>query len=441
MGARTKANISDFSAGVNNTSTPILPAYFGRNFLQIKNNGPGACAVNLLGGTATAATKGNVQLASGQQLLFQKNVPQNAISAISASTSQLTVYSDDSLALPSFLFSTTPAPAVDLNFKTGQYWLSPNTVSSISPFLTVTRAQASAFATDLLPTSAQGASFNTFAANTPRLTPGVGLLIEEARTNLLLNSTAPATQTTGALGVATFNLWVNGSGSAQASVGTATAPSLPQTATQGNPISFAVTVGGTVVITVAGSLNAFQLEQGVGASGTFGTSLIITAGATVTRPIDTIVLTPSPVPGASSSVYWQGIPFAVSTFTAGQQGLSISDGTAANRFGPTRLASTGIGAGANVIAGVASIPTSSALHTTGTSGKYAYATANADQVIVFNNSNIGTTAGSWPPASALNVCAIGSITTLGLPWNGYCERFAIWPYNRLDTATLQRITI
>jgi hypothetical protein len=143
--------------------------------------------------------------------------------------------------------------ATDLNFQTGVYYGCP----TLSQCFTTTNSTGG---TDLLYSSPSGASFNTFAANTPRITPGVGLLVEQARTNLLANSGSPATQTTPSLATGTYVLWVNGAGSATMSAGTATGCGT-SAATQGTKVSFTISVAGTCVVTVAGSLNEFQLEN------------------------------------------------------------------------------------------------------------------------------------------------------------------------------------
>lgn len=168
--------------------------------------------------------------------------------------------------------------SVDLNFANGQYW--NNGPILPTAVLTVTRASTG---TNLLPTDASGLTYTNFGNNTLRTRPGSGVLIEESRINRLLNSAVPVTQTTASLATGTYTLWVNGSGSATSSAGSATGSSFGA-ATQGSPNTFTLSVAGTVVITVAGSLNAFQLELGA-----FGTSLIVTAGATVTRAEDVIV--------------------------------------------------------------------------------------------------------------------------------------------------------
>lgn len=160
-----------------------------------------------------------------------------------------------------------------------RYWKCSN-----SSCLSLSRASPG---TSLLPYSAAGAAYKTFSSGQLRNTPGVGVLIEQVRTQLLLNSTAPVTQTTASLATGTYTLSVNGTGSALASGGTATITGVAA-AINGTPNTFTVTVAGTVVVTVTGSLNAFQLELGA-----FATSLIVSAGATATRAAEIITITGS----------------------------------------------------------------------------------------------------------------------------------------------------
>ena len=166
---------------------------------------------------------------------------------------------------------------VSVDFENALY--SPG-CTPIANCVSVTRA--SAVATDLTYFDAAGASFTTYAANTPRIKAGYGLLKEDNRTNFLLNSGTPATQTTGNLTNGSNWLWVNGTGSATLSNGTATG--CIGTATQGFPVNFTVAGAGTCTVTVAGSLNQFQLEFGP----TIPTSYIATAGATVARGTELI---------------------------------------------------------------------------------------------------------------------------------------------------------
>ena len=192
--------------------------------------------------------------------------------------------------------------------------------------LTVTRAQTSAYVTNLTAYDPAGYSYQTFPANTPVIRGDLGLGVFEGRTNFLLNSTAPATQTTGSLANGTYTLWVNGSGSATMSAGTATGCGTAA-ASNGTPISFTTSgAAGTCIVTVAGSLNAFQLELNPG-SVSAPTPFIITAGSTQARAADVITLTTPPTFGSAYSMFAQGAPRGSA---AAQYLLTLNDGTANN---------------------------------------------------------------------------------------------------------------
>ena len=216
--------------------------------------------------------------------------------------------------------SASGGPAVDLNFATAAYvGCTPATC------LTIVRASNK---TDLLPSSSSGLQFNTFTSNVLAITPTLGLLIEEARTNQLLNScnattyptqcagnTGPATQTTGSLAATAQTLWVNGSGSAALTNGTATG--CTGTASQGSSVTFTPTAG-TCIVTVTGSLNFFQLE-----AGSFGTSGIITTGAAGTRASDLVTLAGL----AKTTIQGTSFSVIVQTGSVGKIASGILEGT------------------------------------------------------------------------------------------------------------------
>jgi len=130
----------------------------------------------------------------------------------------------------------------------------------------------------------------TCAANEPRIDYDpdtgrcLGLLVEEQRNNYFQNCTAPATHDSGALTTGNHTLWIRGAGSVAVAAKTATITGAGS-ATQGSPVTFNVTVAGTVTFTVTGSVTVAQCEKGA-----FATSLIYTAGAGATRYVDTCTI-------------------------------------------------------------------------------------------------------------------------------------------------------
>lgn len=110
-----------------------------------------------------------------------------------------------------------------------------------------------------------------------------GILVEEGRTNSLLNSTTPANQTL-TLATGSYSLSVAGTGSCVCAAGTAVGTGFG-TATAGAPIVFALTTAGTVTFTVSGTLSRFQCERG-----NWPTAFIDTAGSTVTRTADVLTM-------------------------------------------------------------------------------------------------------------------------------------------------------
>lgn len=165
--------------------------------------------------------------------------------------------------------------SVDMDFRRGLYYDSSTAnPRAATDFLSCTRA-STGYAKD------SSGTWISFGSNQLRVTD-LGLLIEDARTNNLINSSAPATQTTASLATGNYTLWVEGSGSALASAGSATITGAAS-ATQNNSDMFTVTVAGTVTVTVTGSLTKFQLELGNSPS-----SFILTAGVAATRAQDLV---------------------------------------------------------------------------------------------------------------------------------------------------------
>ena len=162
-------------------------------------------------------------------------------------------------------------------------------VAQVGPTLSCVRAGATATYRDATGTR------QVAAANAPRFDhnasgDSLGLLVESERTQYLGVTDTPATQTTASLPTGTYCLWIEGTGSATSSAGTATGSGFGA-ATEGSVNAFTLTGAGTVTITVAGTVDIFQLEKVGSTNGDFPTSYIPNAGAagtSVTRNKDVI---------------------------------------------------------------------------------------------------------------------------------------------------------
>lgn len=324
---------------------------------------------------------------------------------------------------------------LDIDFVNNVSFVNGVIRNSTAP-LTVTRTQTNGTATNLLPSSPSGFAYSTYAANIARRDT-TGLLVEEGRTNQLKNSAAPVTQTTASLGTGNYVLWVNGSGSATSSAGTATITGAGA-ATQGSPNIFVVTVAGTVTVTVSGSLNAFQLEQcPFGTAGFFGSSLIVTTSSTGARAADTV--TASLSVGGTSTLYIQGSPNAPATYTIFQAIGYISDGTTSNRFGIGRNGTSNTTNFLDVLATTTIYNQSSTTWAQATKAKAALAQQNGRQQGCFNTAIVTAGTAATTPASLTGV-SIGNGGNGGSQWDGYINRVSVWTSTCISNSGLQKLT-
>ena len=168
---------------------------------------------------------------------------------------------------------------------------------------------------------------HTAATDVPRFdhnpTTGesLGLLLEEARTNLLLNSATLSTQSV-TVAAAANTLSFYGTGTVTLTGVSTAGPLVGTGANNRVSLTFTPTVG-VLVLTVSGSVTNAQLEAGA-----FPSSYIPTTSATVTRAADVASIT-----GSNFSFYNQteGTVFSdcVSTFSSTQVLVNIA-ATAAN---------------------------------------------------------------------------------------------------------------
>jgi hypothetical protein len=273
-------------------------------------------------------------------------------------------------------------------------------------------------ATDGLYTDAAGSSYNSYLVDQVRLISGKGVLLEMSKTNRLLNSATPATQTTGSLATGSYILWVVGTGNAAVAAATATGTGFG-TATGGSPVRFTITGAGTVTVTVTGSLNRFQLEEG-----SFATSFIPTAGVIATRGVDRCDMTYATKQAFSFSVTAM-MPDATATTVivrhlvnfnssdSSRVGIRIQTTTAFPQM--QILGGTGATAGGNTGAYV--------------SGQYFTQTVVLTGTNYVQTKSQGSTlfAAATVPSGNTTISFGQTSTSSSTGWGGFISRFRYWP--------------
>ena len=308
-----------------------------------------------------------------------------------------------------------PGATLDLSFMT------PGT---LDPRITFTRASIGTYY-DV------AGVLQTATANTPRwdydpVTHALrGLLIEEQRINVLLNSATLGTQSVTVTAVAT-TLSFYGTGTVTLS-GVSTAG--PLTGTGAFPTRVALTftpTAGTLTLTVTGSVLNAQLEAGA-----FATSVIPTTAAAVTRSADVAYIPTASFPYQTTYSLFVAFDTVSSTTSAIRAGVSDAvfnnaayiAGNAFNRTGPG-------GAGANGTPLV--LP-----------GSHKQAgTVSATTVRACNNgtATVGSSAVTAPLQTTATRLSIGCG-----PWaldnqcNGHVRQITYWP-RELTNAELQQVT-
>ena len=258
----------------------------------------------------------------------------------------------------------------------------------------------------------------------PTTGESLGLLVEEARTNLLLNSATLSTQSV-TVAAAANTLSFYGTGTVTLT-GVSTAGPLVGTGTNNRvSLTFTPTVG-VLVLTVSGSVTNAQLEAGA-----FATSYIPTTTATVTRAADVASITGSNFSSfynqtegtvfSDSSILRSQIKTQMVWLTAGgtldtslRQPLGTANQFRAMINGTFTAAN---GTGTNITDGA----TKAAVAYSGVQGRLQVADASSDV----------TAAGS----SDATTMHIGGSTLL----NGTIKRLTYWPV-RLPNTSLQAIT-
>jgi hypothetical protein len=316
-------------------------------------------------------------------------------------------------------WAAVQGPSLDISFMTP---------GDLDARITFTRASTATYFD-------QNGVLQTAAVNAPRWdynpTTHVlnGLLIEDTRTNLLLNSATLGTQSV-AVTAQAYTLSFYGTGTITMSgafagtlVGSGAFPARAQT-------TF-TPAAGTLTCTVSGSVLSAQLEAGA----TLATSYIPTTAAAGTRAQDTCYITPI-------TPWYSANAFSVMGEILNVQGtggfLGFSDGT----FGNSLYAGASGGAVANV--GVSFIPTSASSPTVAMTRaaitKLAYTFSPAALGMAGNGVYGGAAAMSTSPFTAPTRFVFGNDPwSMGSAFDGYIRRMRYWP-RVLSNAEMQAVT-
>lgn len=318
-------------------------------------------------------------------------------------------------------------PSLDLRFAESKSLVDATTGQNL---VTFTRASEATFV------NSQG-QIQTAANNAPRFDhnpstgESLGLLVEEQRQNLLLNSGTLSTQNVTVTAVA-HTLSFTGTGTITLS-GTSTAGPLVGTGTgAANRVSLTFTpTAGTLTLTVSGTVTNAQLEIG-----SFRTSYIPTLGTAATRAADAASIS------GSNLTSWFNASFG--TVFCGTSALRNASGVVygfGNTFDNTLYATTGSSNNVFVRSGGAVTASLTAPISASSVSRSAVAYQLDNFAAVSDGGTVSTDTSGAVPVSPVRF-KIGSsawdASASNIP-NGHISRLTYWP-QRLGNEVLQRIT-
>lgn len=319
------------------------------------------------------------------------------------------------------------APSLALNFTSGV----------LSSQVTFTRATTGTYYNSAGVLQSAAIDTPRFDYNPTTLQPQ-GLLIEEARTNLLLNSlldgTNLTTQTVVVTAVAT-TLSFYGTGTVTLS-GAATATVVGTGAYPSRQTSTFTPTAGALILTVTGTVQFAQLEVGA-----FATSFIPTAAVAVLRAQDfASVTTLTPWYNATEGTLLAiAIPYSPITNPSTQIIASLDNGTGAERDQIARLGGVGTVPGV-IVAGNVTIFNAglSTVWALGAVGKEVIAYKSSDNSFGFNG--VLDVPASTAGVATITKLQIGARFDGGIPCNAAIKSIIYYP-RRLSNAELQSITV
>ncbi len=277
----------------------------------------------------------------------------------------------------------------------------------------------------------------TAAVNEPRFQHDpvtgrcLGLLIEETRTNLLLNSASLSTQN--ATVTATAHT-LSFSGTGTITLSGAFSGSLVGTGDgEGNRVSLTFTpTAGTLTVTVTGTVSNAQLEAGA-----FRTSWIPTTGTSVQRQVDICSIAGSNFSSFYNRSAWTLYAATESGFNGSPTGNTCLAGIGA--FSDGAQIRGRISDVIGMLRGTYGSDTFFVVPRSTGSNNYCLAVADNSFPFLALNSGLfvgGLSSGVLTDAIALGIGSSGELTT---PWNGPITRLSYWP-TRLPNEVLQAIT-
>jgi len=263
----------------------------------------------------------------------------------------------------------------------------------------------------------------------------LGLLIEEARTNILLNSATLGTQSV-AVTAQAYTLSFYGTGTITKS-GTASGALVGSGAFPARVSQTFTPTAGTLTLTVSGSVLNAQLEAGA-----FPTSYIATVAASVTRSADVATAATSAWYSQSAGSFVGDFSMAQVPASGTQAGVFRADDGSNNNlaevmFGPGANAASGFGQANNV--NQLNVGTANSV-TLGAISKVAITYGPAWGLMLNGGALTNAASGTTAPTGINRVVLGGANPTLGA-WmlNGYMRRFRYWP-RVLSNAEMQQVT-